>query len=494
MNTKNFVPAVITAALTSFGTLLGYDYFVGRSASSANIINKNDGNAFRFASNSGDVVGAPVDFTHAAKQSVRSVVHIQTVKQGKTYIAQDPFGWGGGRTFKTPDAQGAGSGVIISEDGYIITSNHVVAGADEVTVTFNDRNTQIAKVVGIDPETDIALLKIEGKNLPAITFGNSEEVQLGQWVLAVGYPLNLDCTVTAGIVSAKGRSLGINKRQSNSPIESFIQTDAAVNPGNSGGALVNTQGQLIGINAAIASPTGSYAGYSYAVPSNLARKVVTDLMKFGEVQRGYLGAELIDLNKLSLEQAKALNIKESVFKNATGVYISNVIEGSGAAAAGIKSGDVITAINDVVTPNSSVLMEQIALYRPNDKVNVTIDRDGSSKIVAVTLKSMSKDVANDAKNRIIKEGTFLGASIKALSPAEARKLGLEGGVLITDTRDSKLSKISDIRPGFIIVSVNDQPITDVKSLEAAVKKSDDIIRFGGRYTNQNGVYYYTFSL
>src|SRR5690606_23625244 len=233
-----------------------------------------------------------------------------------------------------------------------------------------------------DPATDLAVLKIDGKDLPAITFGNSDEVKLGQWVLAVGFPLNLDATVTAGIVSAKGRSIGINARQSSRAIESFIQTDAAVNPGNSGGPLVNTQGQLIGINSAIASPTGAYAGYSYAVPSNLARKVADDIIKFGKVKRGYLGASLIDLDKISPEQAKELGIPEEKLKS-NGVYIAEVLKGSGAEKAGLKKGDMVTAINGVPTNSTSILMEQVARYHPGDKVQVDFVRGKESHRIHV---------------------------------------------------------------------------------------------------------------
>ncbi len=291
-------PVIVTAALTSVMTLFAVSHFQHNTPyfAIAAMPKATPVNYAAFNGNTASTTGA-VNFEPAAEASVQAVVHIKTTTQARNFNAvmadgNDMFSQlsFGQRQYYVPGQQGSGSGVVISPDGYIVTNNHVVAGANEVTVTFNDRYTTKAKVVGTDPSTDIAVLKVEEKKtLPFMEFGNSDDAKLGQWVLAVGYPLTLDATVTAGIISAKGRSLGINKEQSASAIESFIQTDAAVNPGNSGGALVNTAGQLIGINSAIASPTGSYAGYSYAIPSNIVRKAVNDLMKYGSVQRAYMG-------------------------------------------------------------------------------------------------------------------------------------------------------------------------------------------------------------
>jgi len=492
---KLAIPIVAAAVCTSVATAWAYDKLQDQQQSKSPVTNQQatgDAN-LHYASNSGAVVGQPVDFTAAAEQSVKSVVHIRTKKQGKTVMARDPFdfwGDGGMQQFKMPDAQGGGSGVIISEDGYILTNNHVVSGADEVQVTFNNRNTQTAKVIGTDPETDLAILKIEGKGYPAITFGNSDEVKLGQWVLAVGYPLNLDATVTAGIVSAKGRSIGINQRQSRSAIESFIQTDAAVNPGNSGGALVNTQGQLIGINSAIASPTGTYAGYSYAIPSNLARKIANDLIKFGSVQRGFLGVSLGDLNNMTEEQAKELGITKSDYDNANGVYVGDVVEGSGAAQAGIKKGDFITAINGTPVNTSSVLTEQVARYNPGDRVQVDYRRNGKPYKTQAELKSSKGALA-----KALSSGTSyndLGASFKALSKQEAGRMGLSGGIMVDAVSDGALKNFTGIKKGFVITSVNGQKVTTLEEFQSALA-ADDMIQLGGVYPGSGGTYYYSFN-
>lgn len=448
-----------------------------------------------YASNSGAAIGQPVDFAYAAENTVKSVVHIRTKKEGKTVVARNPFheffGFPGGgiQEYKMPDAKGGGSGVIISSDGYILTNNHVVAGADEVQVTFNNRHTQTAKVIGTDPATDLAVLKIDGKDLPAITFGNSDEVKLGQWVLAVGFPLNLDATVTAGIVSAKGRSIGINARQSSRAIESFIQTDAAVNPGNSGGPLVNTQGQLIGINSAIASPTGAYAGYSYAVPSNLARKVADDIIKFGKVKRGYLGASLIDLDKISPEQAKELGIPEEKLKS-NGVYIAEVLKGSGAEKAGLKKGDMVTAINGVPTNSTSILMEQVARYHPGDKVQVDFIRGKESHRIHVELK----DQQATEELTIAAGGGFkaLGASLRPLNKQEINSLGVSKGLIVADAGKGELAR-AGIKSGFVILSVNDKEVSSAAELKEVLANGDGMVHLRGTYEgNRRGQYYYSF--
>ncbi|MBZ0100009.1 MAG: trypsin-like peptidase domain-containing protein, partial [Taibaiella sp.] len=294
---NRLIPVIMTAALTSVLTFFVAARFFG-NADLAVIEGKTKAIPVNYVNYPGNVVAStpPADFQPAAEAAVQAVVHIKTKTNGRQIVVRRPTIFGDiYQDMFQPPQMGAGSGVVVSPDGYIVTNNHVVAGADVVTVTFNDRYTTDAKLIATDPSTDIAVLKIDGENLPYMEYGNSEDVRLGQWVLAVGYPLTLDATVTAGIVSAKSRSLGINRTQSASAIESFIQTDAAVNPGNSGGALVNTKGQLIGINAAIASPTGSYAGYSYAIPSNIVKKVVEDIIDYGAVQRAYLGISYMDL-------------------------------------------------------------------------------------------------------------------------------------------------------------------------------------------------------
>jgi Do/DeqQ family serine protease len=377
---------------------------------------------------------------------------------------------------------GSGSGVVISPDGYIVTNNHVVSGADQVTVTFNDRYTTQAKVVATDASTDIALLQVNEKNLPYMEFGNSDDVHLGQWVLAVGYPLTLDATVTAGIVSAKGRNLGINRSQSANAIESFIQTDAAVNPGNSGGALVNTDGQLIGINAAIASPTGSYAGYSYAIPANIVKKVSNDLMKYGSVQRGYLGIQYLDRRRLSPEQISSLGVDKN-----DGVYIADVVAGSGAAASGLKKGDFITQVNGVKIGTEPELQEQLARYHPGDNISIGYVRSGKQMITTVELKNL-----NGNTSLIKSDGgaiRLLGASLRSLTSDERKKYGIDGGAIITDPGSGTLARQTNIRKNFIITGINDVAITDVNDLQRAMAGNTSV-QLSGFYPGSNGMYYY----
>ena len=328
---------------------------------------------------------AQVDFTEAAEKSVNAVVHIRAeIVTSNTYY--DFFGafleqiYGG--KIEIPDnvSVGFGSGVVISPDGYIVTNNHVVEGARKIEVTFNNKHKRLAKIIGTDPTTDIALIKVEAKDLECLTFGDSDQVRVGEWVLAVGNPFNLTSTVTAGIVSAKARNINI---LGNGTIESFIQTDAAVNPGNSGGALVNTKGDLVGINAAIASRTGSYVGYSFAIPSNIAKKVVEDFMLYGSLQRAYIGVAVAEMTEELAEQ-KGID-------GLSGVYVVELYANSGAHKAGIKKGDVLLSINDMPVDTRSQLTGVVAQYRPGDKVNVKLMRDGKEIVKKVTLVNMYGD-------------------------------------------------------------------------------------------------------
>ncbi len=324
----------------------------------------------------------PVDFEKAAATAVPAVVHIKTLtkfKQSAGRLAPDQDPFGGMFQFQQPDQRASGSGVIISQDGYIVTNNHVVNGATEITVTMNNRKNYTAKVIGTDPNTDLALIKIDGHDLPVMPVGNSDDVKLGQWVLAIGYPLNLDVTVTQGIVSAKSRNIGINT-QAAAPVEAFIQTDAAVNPGSSGGALVNTNGELIAINSAIASPTGAFAGYAYSIPSNLMRKVIGDIMKFGSVQRGYLGISMAP-EGLDDGRKKELGINSDV----DGVFVIDVDPRGAASEAGLKKGDVITKVNGEKVDEDAQLAEIIARQKPGDEVKITFDRNGAEQTVSAKL-------------------------------------------------------------------------------------------------------------
>lgn len=489
---KYIVPVVAIAALTSALTFWGFHQFadsplfVERSGSSMPV---------RYASQSYPVSTQPVDFTSAAESAVKCVVHITTLTDAKTVTQQDPYDPFGmfGFSQRMPAQMASGSGVLISPDGYIVTNNHVVQGADKVQVTFDNRNRQIAKVIGTDPATDLAVLKIEGSNFPYMTLGNSDSVKLGQWVLAVGYPLNLDVTVTAGIVSGKSRSIDLPDRSRRNSIEAYIQTDAAVNPGNSGGPLVNTAGQLIGINAAIASPTGSYAGYSYAIPSNIVRKVANDIMKHGKVQRGYLGVAVVGLNDLSIPAARQLGISKEEFENANGVFVSDVLSGSAASKAGIQKGDFITAINGITVNTSPELLAQIALYHPGDNIDIKYKRDGTVHSTKVTLQNSfgeSKELASVSQPEGGSSIADLGASLQALTPAEAQKLNVDGGVKVVSLSDGILKEETNIQPGFVIFSINDHKVKTVADVKKYIQDSPNKLRISGTYPGQSGIYYF----
>lgn len=487
MRTKLF-PVFITAALTSLLTIYATDQFREHKPYFAEAAKKQE-TPVSYAAYTGNVAGkGNADFLLAADASTKAVVHIKTKINARTVTAYDPNDFfsqffGPQQQF-IPQQMGSGSGVVISADGYIVTNNHVVAGADEVTVTFNDRNITDAKVVATDASTDIAVLKVNMTDLAFLEFGNSDDVKVGQWVLAAGYPLTLDATVTAGIVSAKGRSIGINRRNSETAIESFIQTDAAVNPGNSGGALVNTDGQLIGINSAIASPTGSYAGYSYAIPSNLVRKVVNDLVQYGSLQRAYLGIVYPDLKRATPEQLKELGIDRY-----DGIFVDGVTENSAADGAGIKRGDYITHINTVAVHTEPELQEQIARYKPGDHISITYLRNGASKTANVELKGI-----NGTTNIVKKEaGTaqLQGAKFRTLNEDEKKQYKVTSGVQITETGRGVLAA-ANIAKGFVITAVNDKPVNDVESLQKMLNSGKNI-QIAGFYPGKNGMYYYGLS-
>jgi len=442
------------------------------------------------------VPGNTVDFEKAATAAVPSVVHIKTVTKFKQVSRQrqdqDPFGGqgddffkrffgdGGGYSQPQQDQRASGSGVIISPDGYIVTNNHVVDGATELSVTLNDRKTYKAKVIGTDANTDLALVKIDGHNLPVMAMGNSDDARLGQWVLAIGYPLNLDVTVTEGIISAKSRNIGINTKGA-APVESFIQTDAAVNPGSSGGALLNTNGELIGINAAIASPTGSYAGYAYSIPSNLVKKVVGDIMKYGMVQRGYLGISMAP-EQLDDAKKKELGINDDV----NGVWIADIDPQGAAAAAGLQKGDAITKVNGTPVATTAQLSEQVARAKPGDKITVTYLRSGSEHTVEAVLKGKLGSFAGQASAAI----QSLGADFADISADDAKKLGIEGGVQVSNIKDGIISNATNMREGFIITKVGNQPVKSVDDLKAALSNQSSNFQLQGIYPGSSEVYYY----
>ncbi|HPG09718.1 MAG TPA: Do family serine endopeptidase [Saprospiraceae bacterium] len=445
------------------------------------------------------------DFSYAAEKALPSVVHIQATMHVKDREMAggfdlrglpDPFrqffGYPQGDDQDGPSnrqgderiQQGSGSGVIISPDGYIVTNNHVVADADELSVTLNDHEIYDAEVIGTDPSTDVALIKIKANDLPAIDFFNSDQIKVGEWVVAVGNPFNLESTVTAGIVSAKARN--INIMQDKTPIESFIQTDAAINPGNSGGALVNLQGQLVGINSAIASPTGAYAGYGFAIPSNIVRKVVSDLKEYGVVQRGFIGAMIRNIDG-NLAKDKGLT-------STVGVYVDSLTANSSAAEAGIKVGDVIIAADGVQTPTSPKLLEMIGRHRPGEQVDLTVRRKGEEKNIAVTLKNREGNtdvIKKEAPSEIMAK---LGASFEPLSNQEAKQLDLDGGLKVTDITNGKLANQTDIQEGFIVTKVDGKEVSSVEDLTRILDHKKGGVLIEGRYPNSPETYYFGLGL
>ncbi|MBB4079634.1 Do/DeqQ family serine protease [Lewinella aquimaris] len=437
------------------------------------------------------VVPAPSDgFVIAADRALPAVVHIKASKQAGGRSMQTPFGqidpdqlpdafrdlFGNpGNGGEMPLQQGSGSGVIISSDGYIVSNNHVVENAETLEVVLNDERTYTAKVIGTDPTTDIALIKIEETGLTPIAFGNSDEVRVGEWVVAVGNPFSLTSTVTAGIVSAKGRSIDIVRRSSGSDlaIESFIQTDAVVNPGNSGGALVNQNGDLIGINTAISSPTGVFAGYSFAVPSAIVKKVAEDLREFGVVQRGLLGARIQQLNTAF---AKTKDIDRD-----NGVYVAEVMDGSAAQEAGLQEGDVILSVDGVATLRSSDLLEQLGRHRPGDKVVLSVERDGRKRELTAQLKNSDGNINVIRPSEKPVEYASLGADFEDLREDVATELKIEGGVVVADLGNGPIAEQTRIRPGFILTKVDGRKVKDVEQLQGLLRNSRGTIALEGIY-------------
>lgn len=440
----------------------------------------------RFSSYAADtanyVVPEGLNFVYAAEIATPGVVHIRS-KYSSTPASSSgtPFDqyfkeFFGERGQRMP-SRSSGSGVIISDNGYIVTNNHVVDDATEVEVLLNDNRTFEATVVGTDPTTDLALLKIDGKNLPVVKFGHSEGVKVGEWVLAIGNPFEFRSTVTAGIVSAKARNINILRDPNNMQIESFIQTDAAVNPGNSGGALVNLRGELIGINTAIATQTGMYSGYSFAVPVTLVKKVMNDLKEFGVVQRALLGISILDV---SAELAKARGL--SVLR---GVYVERVTAGSAAEEAGLQSGDVIVAIEGKSVDNVAKLQEFVAVRHPGEKIEVTYIRDNKEKKTRATLKgTMGTTEVVQAKNSFsIEGGTF-----ENLSTEDKRKLKLEGGAKAIDVEDGKWQE-AGVRPGFVVTSIDKSTIRNIQDLARVMSNKKGGILIEGVYPDGTEAFY-----
>lgn len=423
-----------------------------------------------------------IDFTQAAEMSIHGVVHINTEMEVEAY--RDPYYeyFFGPQQKGTQKAQASGSGVIVRKDGYIVTNNHVIDNATKISVVMNNKKTYEAKLVGTDPSTDIAVLKIEAANLPSIDFGNSDELKVGEWVLAVGNPFNLTSTVTAGIVSAKARNINILKGNSDKnifPIESFIQTDAAVNPGNSGGALVNSRGQLVGINTAIASVTGSYSGYSFAVPVNIVKKVAADIIETGVVQRGFLGVNIRDIDQNLANQLK--------LDDNTGIYVTGIVEGGAASKSGLKTGDIITGVGGVDVNNSPELQEQVGRYRPGQVVDLRVKRGADQLVVPITLRNLDGNTNAMSKNNS-EVRSSLGATFQETSAEELRKLDIEGGVKVTSVGAGKLAEIG-VKKGFIITKVDDTEIRSTKELAAALQNKKGGVLIEGVYPNGTRAYY-----
>jgi serine protease Do len=490
MNFKRSIYTVLIAVASSVLTIVIYNSYNQKTSSFSQ--NQAYSKIGRLAAGNYNITSVgQVDFTYAAAMTTPTVVHIQTEfapKNTASNNSADPFKqfFGDGFNFGDPQPdpyhsqpeEASGSGVIISNDGYIVTNNHVIDGGDKVSVQLFDKRNYTAKVVGVDPNTDLALLKIDASNLPYITFANSDSSRVGQWVLAVGNPFDLESTVTAGIVSAKGRDLHILK--GDRTIEDYIQTDAAVNPGNSGGALVNTHGELIGINSAIASPTGAYAGYAFAIPSNLVNKVVNDIMKYGNVQRGYLGVQIGNIND-SIAKSNNLSTLD-------GALVADVNTGSAADKAGVKTGDVITAINGSAVGSSEDVIGKVAELHPGENVAITVIRAGQTKVLNANLS------ADEGKSNIVTMN-LLGGEFQNLNSNELSKYGIKGGVKVTQLSDGALTRNTDMHEGFIVTKVDGKPIANVDDLKSALQGKKGGTLLEGFYPDSpNQTYYYGFGL
>jgi Do/DeqQ family serine protease len=491
---KQLLLVVLVSAVSAIGSVLVYSKVAVKKQNSYVQTAENGKVPVNYAGYFDNVAGAaePIDFTKAANAAVPAVVHIKTKIPAKRTNNVSPRNRNGGmedlleQFFNfgpqvQQEQRASGSGVIISDDGYIITNNHVVSDggqgvADEITVTLSNKKTYKARVIGKDPSSDIAVLKIDGTGFPFLLYGNSDNVKLGQWVLAIGYPLTLETTVTAGIVSAKGRSIGINQRQSNTPIESFIQTDAAVNQGNSGGALISTDGQLVGINSAIYAPTGTYAGYSFAIPVNLVKKIVNDLIKYGDVKRPYLG----------------ITVAEDKFDAGDGAHIGNVAKDGAAAAIGLQKGDIITQINDVSINSWTELQATVSSYNSGDKIKVTYKRGGKEYTAQATLTSKVGTYDQIASTGT---GEKLGADLETLDKATAQRYDIDGGVLVKKIKSGGPFSRTRMQDGFIITSVNGMDVTSVEELgRALVNLRGESIQLEGIYPGYDGIYRYPLNL
>lgn len=474
MNLKSISQGIITASLGGAIALAGFGHFF-KGENQVTIKETTNDFVTPIQVSNSSKTGFP-SFETAAEKTLNSVVHIKTTSL-QNQRQMDPFQelfFGAPPTSRRKrEVAGSGSGVIISENGYITTNNHVIHGATSIEVTLNDKRTYEAKLIGTDPTTDLALLKIEEENLPLITYGNSDQINVGEWVLAVGNPFNLNSTVTAGIVSAKARNINILKEDY--AIESFIQTDAAVNPGNSGGALVNQNGELVGINTAIASNTGSYTGYSFAIPVNMVKKIMGDLLQFGTVQRALLGVQIMDINQ---ELAK----KEGI-ENLDGVYISDVLEDGAAAESDLKQGDIIRKIENQTIGSTAQLQEKIGQYQPGDKISAEVERNGAVILKKITLKNKL-----GTTEKVEKELLFLGAKLDPISSSDKKQLNIKNGVKVSSLENGKLLR-EGIKKNYIILKINNQPVHSAQEVIEILKTTKGGLLLEGIYPDGTKAYY-----
>ncbi|GAP69136.1 periplasmic serine protease, Do/DeqQ family [Bacteroidales bacterium 6E] len=466
---RNYTLTFVLVVLGAFLAVFAYTRFFEKPQ----VITIQDTQAMRYANLPAASEGNLPDLTAAAEIAVHAVVHIKTQSMRGGWSSGNPILDYFGYRQEPQLARGFGSGVILSSDGYIVTNNHVIEGAQKIIVVLNDNREYEARLVGADPSTDLAVLKVEADNMPYLRYGNSDNLRLGEWVLAVGNPFNLTSTVTAGIVSAKARNIGINQEEYS--IESFIQTDAAVNPGNSGGALVNQRGELVGINTAIASRTGSYAGYSFAVPISIVRKVVEDLKEFGSVQRALLGVVIQTVNS---DVAKQYNLDKI-----EGVYVTDLSDNGAAKEAGIKPGDVILGVGNKKVNTNAELQEAVSQYRPGDDVKVTVKRNDSEKQFTVTLRNKLGDTGIIKSDQLV-----LGAELEPLKPNERERLRIDRGLRVAKIGNGKLRE-AGITEGFIITDVNKRPVYEVNELKRIISSSRGGILIEGLNPNGEPAYF-----
>jgi Do/DeqQ family serine protease len=488
---------LVLAAIMGGVIASGFNYLLLPKAQTQNLVQETANMPVQTTSSNVIMASEAVDFRDAAEKSVHAVVHIKSAAIVNKLVygyrkyydpLEELLGIDRGYYLREPQNKqetqlSTGSGVIISADGYIVTNNHVIEDADELEVVTNHNQIFKATVIGTDPSTDIAVLKIEGKNMPYLEFTNSDNISIGEWVLAVGNPFNLSSTVTAGIVSAKARNINILKERT--AIESFIQTDAAVNPGNSGGALVNLEGKLIGINTAIASPTGAFAGYSFAVPSNMVQKVAEDLIKFGVVQRAFLG---IQLGEINADVAKELGVEIT-----QGIYIEEVLSGGAAEVSGLKKKDIITKINNTEIKTQAQLLEKLSSFRPGDNINISIIRNANAMSLEVKLRN-SQGTTEIVKN----EGEYilqqLGLEIEELSNEEKAKYSINSGVVVKKIGTGLVQKSTKMKEGFIILTANGKSVKNEKQFLDILNNSAGGLLLEGYYPGYYGKYYYAVEL